>query len=650
MFAPAAPTPDTSMGSFSAGLPQPPERNELAQQWAARISRARRHWDKTHQRMTHARETVAGIDWSADPRSPNFYRPRANLIHGTITSILPQIYARNPQISVTPEVANGGMKLFCTTLEKVLNHQFERGNLKTAAKQAVRSALMTGIGAVKVLYQRSPQDDALHSQRHSDAQDNALHLAALTAAAADPTNPTPEATQSAAQYTQAAMQQGLELPRAEGLVIERILPERLIIDPACTDFYDYESADWIAQAIPMKRSSAEALFGIKLDSATSWEGERSSASAGSGTRLASLHSSTTSGDDGERKITVYEIWDAASHTVYTVAAGCSFFLRPPYSPPRLGQRWYPFFLLPYQPIDGQFLGPSVFDLTEKLQAEHNAARDAYNRHRELCRPGWIASAEVNPRTIHSLSNSQFGEIAIVDTEGKPLHSVITPRQYPPIDQAAYDTSAVRYDWELVTGVQDSQRGSIVKAKTATEAAIMQQGLSARVSEFRDQTEDWLQDIARFAAQVLLLELTADRIERIMGPFNPTAPAWDWPSISRADAFEMVNVRIRAGSTGAPDRQEEQSTWAQLLPILQGLVTQIMQLQAQGADTAPLVAILRETIKRYDERLDVEQFIAMPSPPQPMPAAAPQAQPEAAAASALNLYPELAPLLSVPNPL
>jgi hypothetical protein len=213
--------------------------------------------------------------------------------------------------------------------------------------------------------------------------------------------------------------------------------------------------------------------------------------------------------------------------------------------------------------------------------------------------------------------------------------VIVPRQHPPIDPAVYDTSAVRYDWELVTGVQDSQRGSIVKAKTATEASIMQQGLSARVGEFRDQVEDWLQEISQFAAQILLQEMTPPQVERIMGPaemkqrnvngitIEVPVKSYDWPQLSREQVFDMVEMKIRAGTTGSPDKLEQQETWSKVLPVIQNLIMQIMQVQATGQDAEPLTNLLRETLKRFDERLDVEQFI--PKPPTPAAPALPGMQ-------------------------
>lgn len=150
---------------------------------------------------------------------------------------------------------------------------------------------------------------------------------------------------------------------------------------------------------------------------------------------------------------------------------------------------------------------------------------------------------------------------------------------------------------------------------------MQQGLSGRVSEFRDQVEDWLQEIARYTAQILLQELTPQQVERVMGAdvYAPDGTlvqkTYDWPQLEREAVFDLVEVNIRAGTTGEPDKMEQQESWSKVLPIIQQLVVQIIQMQAQGGDANPMINILRETLARFDERLDVEQFI--PRPPQQM---------------------------------
>lgn len=604
-------TPDQS----ATGYRDAPETDELAKKWGQRIAHARQHWDKFHKRVRHNRKTVAGFNWEADPKTKEFYRLRANLIQGTITAVLPAIYARNPEISAVPLYKADNLKLFCKTLETVTNRHLERADLKGRAKASVRSALTSSYGIVKVMYQRDIKQDPIIRSRINDTQDNILEVERLLAEIQDPDQRNDlEAKKAELEQLMASLNEQVEVTAAEGLVIDRVLTENLIIDPGVCEFLDYRDADWHCQVIPMKKSQAEATYKLKLDKAKAYhDGMQSSAKDG---RFASASASL----DEVRQIAILEIWDKTTQRVYTMAEGCDYWLREPFSPPKAGERWFPFFLLPFQVVDGQFVAPSLVDLTERLQDEHNEARDRFNKHRDLCLPGWVAGGDINEKSIKRYSDSEIGEITIIDTEGKPLAQVIQPRQHPPIDPNVYDTSAVRYDWEQVTGLQDAARSTVVKPKTATEASILQQSLSGRVSEFRDQVEDWLQEIAQYAAQILLFELTPPQVERIMGPpdvqviqtggapMEVQVKPYDWPELSREQVFDMIEMKIRAGTTGAPDKLEQQEAWTKVLPIVQGLVMQIMQVQASGQDAEPLINLLRETLKRFDERIEAEMFI------------------------------------------
>lgn len=615
---------DKTAADGSRDTPQP---DELARKWNKRISNARAYWDKFHKRVRHNRAEVAGFNWQADPKAKDFYKHRANLIHGTITAILPSIYARNPEISATPLYRADNLKLFCKTIETVTNRCLERARLKDRAKATVRSSLTSSFGIVKVMYQRDIQNDPIIQARINDTQDNIAEAERLMADIDDPDQrQAQEANIEELRQLMTALKEQVEVVAAEGLVIDRVLTDNLLIDPSVCEFFDYRDADWLCQIIPMKKSTAEATYGMRLTNAKAYQDNAQMPKKDG--RLASGAAML----DEDKQIAILEIWDKNTQRVYTMAEGCDFWLREPYSPRKAGERWYPFFLLPYQVVDGQFVAPSLVDLTYILQDEHNQARDRFNEHRDLCLPGWVASGEVSEKSIKRYKDSELGEITIVDTEGKPLSQVIMPREHPAIDPVVYDTSAVRYDWEQVTGLQDAARSTVVKPKTATEASIMQQSLSGRTSEFRDQVEDWLQEIAQYAAQILLQELTPAQVERMMGPPEPQTintggmpmvvevKPYDWPQLSRDQVFEMVEMRIRAGTTGAPDKLEEQENWGKILPIIQNLISGIMQARMQGADAEPLINLLRETIKRFDERLDVEQFIpkapALPAPAMP----------------------------------
>ena len=600
----------------------------LQHKWIARIAHARAHWNTFHARVKHNRHTVAGFNWNADPASKDFYSLRANLIHGTISAVLPNVYARNPEISTTAAHAGADIKLFCKTLEKVVNRSLERAQLKNRAKSTVRAALTCSFGILKVMYQRDVLEDAYIQGRINDAGENRLAIEALrrdlAALSSDASGGVDQqerlAKQAELDALLASLHEESEVGASEGLVIDRVLTENLLIDPSICEFWDYVDADWICQVIPMKRSQAEALYKTNLSAAKLYQPGQDALPT-LNRRLAGVHLGTEAKPvSDDQQIAVLEIWDRATQRVYTMAEGATGWLREPYAPARAGERWYPFFLLPYQVVDGQFVGPSLVDLTERLQDEHNEARDRFNQHRDLCIPGWVASSDINEKTIKRHADSRFGEITIVDTEGKPLNQVIVPRGHPKIDPLVYDTSAVRHDWEQVTGLQDAARSTVVRPKTATEANILQRALSGRVFEFKDQIEDWLQDIAQYSAQILLQELSSEQVERYMGaaitkttlvdgkPVMTSEKTYDWPRLSKERIFDMVDLRIRAGTTGAPDGMESKEGWLAVLPIINGLSIQIQNLQARGLDYTHIRNLLQETVLRYDDRIDSNLFV------------------------------------------
>lgn len=595
--------------------------NELAKKWAARIAHARTHWSAFHKRVKHNRATVAGFNWHLDPSSKDFYGKRANLIHGTISAILPNIYARNPEISTTPLHSGAKLKLFCKTLETVTNRSLEKAKLKSRAKSTLRSALTTSFGILKVTYQRQISQDPLIEERINDTQDNVLAIEELLRDLDDPNQRQHhEAKHAELKELLQSLAEQAEVTNTEGLVIDRVLTENLLIDPSVCEFWDYTDADWICQIVPMKRSQAEALYQLPLSHVKLYQNNGGVSHLKKSTRLAASSLGFREPIEDDQQIAVLEIWDKTTQRIYTMAEGADFWLREPYAPPKTGERWYPFFLLPYQVVDGQFVGPSLVDLTERLQDEHNHARDRFNKHRDLCIPGWVASAEINEKTIKKYKDATFGDVIIFDTEGKTLSQVIQPKDHPKIDPLVYDTSTVRHDWEQVTGLQDAARSTIVKPKTATEASIMQRALSGRVGEFKDQVEDYLQEIAQYSAQILLQELSKEQVECFMGNHQvktekidgkykkTTVKAYDWPELSKDQVFEMVEMRIRAGTTGAPDKYEQQESWIKVLPFIEGLVLQIINLRQQGLEPEPLINLLKETLHRFDDRIDVELFI------------------------------------------
>ena len=84
--------------------------------------------------------------------------------------------------------------------------------------------------------------------------------------------------------------------------------------------------------------------------------------------------------------------------------------------------------------------------------------------------------------------------------------------------------------------------------------------------------------------------------------------YDWPQLTTEEVARLIKVKIAAGSTGAPNKLEEQENWQKLLPTVQTLVQMIYQLKAQGLDTGPVEVLLRETVHRFDDHFDADQLI------------------------------------------
>ena len=173
--------------------------------------------------MRHNRNLVAGFNWEQDPKEKEFYQHRANLIQGTISAVLPNIYARNPEISAIPTYRADNLKLFCKTIETVTNREMDNAKLKARAKATVRSALTSSFGVVKVMYQRDIHQDPIILSRINDTQDNILEIERLISTIEDPEQRGDlDAEKEELQQLMASLKEQVEIVAAEGLVIDRV--------------------------------------------------------------------------------------------------------------------------------------------------------------------------------------------------------------------------------------------------------------------------------------------------------------------------------------------------------------------------------------------------------------------------------------------
>lgn len=104
----------------------------------------------------------------------------------------------------------------------------------------------------------------------------------------------------------------------------------------------------------------------------------------------------------------------------------------------------------------------------------------------------------------------------------------------------------------------------------------------------------------------------------------------WPQQMGPESLQsLVNVEIRAGSSGKPNTSARMQQWAQIYPQLsQGIpaIGQFLGSTPQEIGRA-LSELVKETFERTGERIDPERFIPAAPPMQQVAPGMPGAQPE-----------------------
>lgn len=622
--------------------PREPDAQEKAHvsRWLKRI-KTKRESKQFKAHMRAVREGRAMVYGKADAQDSNgtaagAVGPKANLLLAKIQGAEQRVYAKNPQIVVTPEEQvepidkpddDEGVMLdpmaqqaheaeekreeaekqmlaqFCRTAEVLLGRAFVReGRLKDRAKTAVRRAFTSRIAWAKVTYSRDKKRDPLIVNQLKDSQDNMLRLEAQLKRLRSPERVADaEAELAQAQQLIASLQQQAEVTINEGLVIDVLDPTAVcVLKENRQDFADYIQAPAIVHSELYTAEEMETTFGLAAKELEQLSKYRRDGDA------------CQSGDENPLYM-VHEVWSQNDQTVYTLTEGLERWLREPWVPTSQGERWYPFFALGFYLVDGHEYPLSAPELLGQLQADYERTRQMQEEHRAESMPAYFtAGGSLEETDMQAIANRKANRINPLKgwTPGVPFDQVVARFSPVAMNPAVYDTSPIRNDMELVFGVSDAASGAVVDAKTATEAEIVQAQFGERVLAFVDTVEDWISEMAHYALEVLLMELTEDQVRQICGP------AAVWPQMSREDIYERVRAQVLAGTTSKPNKRMERETWMAFLPQLMSMMQAYAALMAQGQAVAAgaVKEVAKETARRFDERINIDRFF--PDVPQP----------------------------------
>ena len=623
------------MTDITAGADGVPDSPTTTTQETERVRKLLKEIDDARRFDDNARRDYAFCRRYA--RGDSSFQVSVNLVGTYIDILVAFLYARDPDIDVLPAEAAGGssgsdVKIYSKTLQIALSDAWRIARVKRKAERWLRSSLTVGVGWLKAGWQEVYSTDPQITARHRDAQDNLARLRRLRAEGQEFSEEELEQLELQAQALEAGLQDG----RAErmvyrGMFVDFVPSQDIQVSLDVQNIVDCEGATWIAHRsfVPIEqardkhtRVPAEDWKSAKLYNAIEpydFREKGKTAEIDAGIDAAEADSHSTGGgvgaDSRGRFACIWEMWRADDNIVYTMAEGVGRFLDDPAVPNVATTRFYPFFPLALHEVEGERHPQSLVMRSYKLQDEYNRAGSGLMELRKNSKPKIGFDARLyNETEIKKVTDGTYGEFVPI----KPANDQATVRDgfaeipRPTIDAALFDRSEIRMELETIWGIQEALTGSIQVAKTATEAEIQQAGTNARTGAMRDRMEEQLTALAHYTAEILVQKYDAADARELAGERS----IWiDEVDVNDLDL--LVNVKIRAGSTGKPNVAAQREAWAAEAGVIEGTMEKVAALLNTPPDQLAecLWELAVETAERTGDTLDLDRF--RPEPGQPM---------------------------------
>jgi hypothetical protein len=163
----------------------------------------------------------------------------------------------------------------------------------------------------------------------------------------------------------------------------------------------------------------------------------------------------------------------------------------------------------------------------------------------------------------------------------------------------YDTTPLIQDIAYGAGMQEQNQVPISPKGTATAATINEQAKMTITSSNVDDLDDMLSDLAEDGGEIILRYFDIETVRHIAG----RGAALPQDPMQRVDFLNEVYLKVKAASSGRPNKALEVSNLVQLIPLL----------QAAGANPVGVVELVAHAI---DEQLELEKLLPLVPPAMP----------------------------------
>jgi len=619
----------------------PPNISAHVEEWVQRIRAAKAHQKiaPAFRRMREDSDFVWGLQWPDQVESDDRYI--ANIVHRHIKTRTDALYARKPKIyadakermeylvwdgtaeqamqamTAVEQAALMGMpppneaamimmdvqeatkrkqmhSKIGKTLVALCNHYIseQTPSFKKQMKQMVRRALTTSVGYIKIGFQREMQPSPEIESKIADSRYQLDRIKSMMADMQDgKVDPGSSALAQELEISIQSMQQQKMMLVREGVTFSFPRSTAVIPDPLTTVQLDgFVGTKWVVEEFLLSPDDVKDIYDV--DVSTSYLRHND---AGLAQQNVSRLTQSYADMDRNPMVMVYEVYDKATGTVFTLADGYPNYLRAPEAPFVQVDQFFPYFTLVLNQVENekQMYPKSDVRMLRSMQIELNRSKEGLRQHRIANRPLYASPAgsfeeeeEVSlgahpPHFVIQLKNL---------AEGRPVSDLLQPVQKVPIDPNVYDTSHLFQDILRTVGTQEASLGGTSGA-TATETSIAEAGRMSTIDSNVDDMDETLSDLARATGQLCLLTLQEETVKEIVGPGAA------WPQLSREQVMSEVFLAVKAGSSGRPNKEQRAARLERIAPIL---------LQVPGIKPRWLA---EKAIEIFDEEIDIDDAVA-----------------------------------------
>ena len=628
-----------------------PATKTAASLWIDRIKAAREYWKEDFHRARKNMEFVGNLQWKSQ-QNPDSEKYIANQTLRMVSDKVATLYAKNPTAEAkrrprldfviwdekqetlqyaVQQLQSGVMNpaaqalvldylngrnyrnlidRIWKTLELLFSLQLDLQDydFKKAMKQLVRRVIITGVGYVRINYERNyaPSiSDPSNSITKRLREVSAIEQDRLEGKIAEDSEKNVELD----QLTASALSDLEDQPEvAERLVFDFPPVTTIIIDPKCRQMKDFVGAQWIAQQYTMPLDEVNAFFELRGESAIK------ATTTPTYTTQHQRYDTYTSDNNPETSVAcidLYEVFDKKTKSTFFVVEGYPNWVQPPQPLDLKVRGFWPIQAISFNDLETETKDsdemritcwpPSDVFLWKHPQQELNKRRNAQSRHRAGASPKLAVSknAHLTDADIAALKGIDPDEgVTVVQLEGimpdQDINKVLMSVQHPPITMELYDTSQVELDMGKMVNVQSSDLGQQNPGETATGQSIAAQSKSVAAASNVDDIDDLLTWIARVGGEILLTQMPQNIVQLLVGPGAV------WPQSETASFNSALYLTVKAASSGRPNQALHISHVRELFPIF-------MQLGARPE------ALVREGLRAFDEQLDPGDFFPLLPP-------------------------------------